>query len=67
MKAWSEIYCGITHYGSCDDYRRSSINIFNTKAQLVRWWRGCGFSPDTEWFDSLDEAKAAGEAWANGK
>lgn len=67
MKTWSLPHHGLTHYGSCDDHRRSSVQQYASKCQLSRWYRGCGFNPETEWFDSMDAAKAAGEAWANGK
>lgn len=67
MKAWTDLHCDVTHYGSCDDHRRSSVTVYGKGAQLSRWYRGCGFNPETEWFDSLEAAKEAGEAWANGK
>lgn len=67
MKTWSEPNNGLTHYGSCSDHRRSSVDKCGTKYQLSRWYRGCGFNPETEWFDSLEAAKAAGEQWADNK
>lgn len=67
MKNWTEPYHGLSHYGSCDDHRRASVQQYNQKCQLSRWYRGCGFNPETKWFDSMEEAKKAGEAWADGK
>lgn len=67
MKTWTEPNRGLSHYGTCGDFRRSSIQQYASKCQLSRWHKGCGFNPETEWFDSLADAQAAGEAWADGK
>lgn len=65
-KTWSAPHCDITHYGQVGDRRRSSITSFSeTRHQLARWHRGCGFNPDTENYDSLEAAKRAGEEWVN--
>ena len=61
--AWTAPYYGISHLGKLSDLRRASVTDYGDSAELTNWWRGCGFSPEHAWFDSVDAAKAAGEQW----
>lgn len=68
-KQWSNLYLDyITHYGDISDYRRASICVIvpNSIYQLSKWYKGCGFNPETVNFDNMDAAKKAGEDWTNG-
>ncbi len=68
-KQWSNLYLDyITHYGDIHDYRRASICVIvpNSVYQLSKWYKGCGFNPETVNFDNMDAAKKAGEDWTNG-
>lgn len=60
---WSPAFCGVTHLGSTDDMRWATVQERGAGAELLKWVKGCGFSPDSVKFGSADEAKLAGEAW----
>lgn len=60
---WTKPYCGLTHCGSIHDFRRASVQDYDGFAELHKWFRGCGFSPEVMQFDSVDAAKQAGEEW----
>lgn len=67
-KQWSNLHLDyITHYGDVSDYRRASICVIipNSVYQLSKWYKGCGFNPETVEFDSMEAAKKAGEEWSN--
>lgn len=61
--SWSEPNCGVTHLGQVGDLRRASIQEYGSFATLLKWFKGCGFNPLTQDFDTVDEAKRAGDAW----
>ncbi len=68
MKTWSKLYLDyITHYGDISDFRRSTVRVIvpNSIYELDKWYKGCGFNPEVLEFSSMDEAKKAGEQWAN--
>lgn len=62
---WSEPQMNNIRYGHVDAIRRASIDVYENAALLTIWWRGCGFNPENKWFDTLEEAKAAGETWTD--
>lgn len=64
MTTWSPLYLDyITHYGNTSDLRRASVCKVGDSWELSKWWKGCGFNPQTQWYDSIEEAKEAGELW----
>lgn len=66
---WSNLYLDyITHYGDTTQmpYRRASVcKETETWYKLSKWSNHCGFSPETVHFDTMEEAKKAGEDWVN--
>ena len=66
MSRWSKPFHGLTHLGESSDRRRVSVQAFSDgRAELFKWYEGCGFSPITEMHDSVELAKAEGERWIN--
>lgn len=64
VQAWSPLYLDyITHLGKVGDYRRASVNCTGKMWQLSKWYKGCGFNPETVSFTTIEEAKQAGEDW----
>ena len=59
---WSEEYCGVQHLGEYS-IRRMWVTVerFGTKARLLEWFPGCGFSPRETLYESVEVAKTAGE------
>lgn len=65
-KDWSRPYLGITHYGALGDMRRSTINVVATDSVVLKLFvKGDGFNPAKKDFKNIEDAKAAGETWAN--
>lgn len=65
-KSWSRPYHGIMHYGAMGDQRRATINIVTDDFIVLKLWvKGGGFNPAKNEFSSVEDAKAAGEVWAN--
>lgn len=65
-KCWSKPYCNLTHYGTLADNRRATVEIGERLHRLSMWSKsGDGFNPPVKWFESVEEAKKAGEEWAN--
>ncbi len=65
-KEWSKPYFGISHFGVLADTRRVTIETHEGFTVLLKWFKGCGFSPDKTVFDSgnhLADAKKSGEIW----
>lgn len=66
---WSKLYLDyITHYGDTAQipYRRATVcKEFEGWYTLSKWSNHCGFSPETKGFDTMEEAKQAGEDWVN--
>lgn len=66
---WSDLYLDyITHYpdsGSFgpNSFRRSTVCVVGSVFQLSKWYKGCGFNPETVNYSSMDDAKIAGEDW----
>lgn len=60
---WSEPFHGVTHIGTPDDVRWATVEDCGGYAHLMRWMKGEGFSCRHGRFPSVEEAKAAGEAW----
>lgn len=64
---WTEPFHGLTHYGELRDIRRASVQMLGSigRAELHKWYQGCGFSPLVEIHPTEEAAKASGEAWVN--
>lgn len=64
---WTKPFHGVQHLGSGkpSDYW-ITVEDRNTFAKLLRWFPGCGFSPQESIHDSVAKAKAAGEKWMVG-
>lgn len=63
---WSNLYLDyITHYGTIHDFRRASVCVIvpNSVYELSKWYKGCGFNPETVTFQTMEEAKKVGEEW----
>jgi len=66
---WSKPYCGLTHCGPAPGIGLTqgwwlTVREFGSFAELTCRAPGCGFSATVEArHSSVDEAKAAGEAW----
>lgn len=64
-KSWTKPYCDVSHYGNISDKYWSTVTKWDSVFCLTKWYPGCVFSPMEEDFNSLEEAKKAGEDWAN--
>lgn len=60
---WSKPYYGISHLGAISDFRRATVDDRVDFVILSKWWKGCGFSPEKQVCNTVDEAKLIGEAW----
>lgn len=63
MKTWTKPYYGVTHCGALGDRRSATVSDYGSFAVLSEIWHGCGFSPNQRQFDTVEEAKEAGELW----
>lgn len=60
---WTRAFYGIQHLGRIGDLRSASVSEYKTFTVLALKWAGYGFSPRELYFDTVAEAKAAGEQW----
>lgn len=62
---WTQPFHGLSHLGQLRDVHRASVQVLGSlgKAELHKWYAGCGLSPIVEIHSSARAAKAAGEAW----
>lgn len=60
-RMWSKPYCGVSHLGEIADLRWATITQWDSFVELTRWLKGS--RPIESTFDTLAEAKAAGEGW----
>jgi hypothetical protein len=58
---WTSPCYGVTYFGSITDYRWVTVVETKSFARLSKW--SGGFSHKQEDYDSVEEAKAAGEKW----
>lgn len=63
IMSWTKPYYGLSHCGSIHDFRRASVQDYGEFAELQKWFKGCGFSPHVEQFDTVSAAMRAGEKW----
>jgi hypothetical protein len=63
-RQWTKPHFGVSHYGLMTDYRRATISEYDTFVELLKIQRGRAFDPQKETFETVEAAKAAGEAWA---
>lgn len=68
-KKWTKPCYGVSHYyRDMGDYRWATVReIREDWYETVYWSKDCGFSPEKETFNSLEEARVAGEWWANSR
>ncbi len=63
---WSDLHLDyITHYGDLTSFRRATvtIDVVGKIYTLSKWYKGCGFSPETVRYSNIDTAMTAGEDW----
>lgn len=61
---WTVPYYGVQHLGQFGTKRSwVTVNECGARAELLRWFPGCQFSPLHSTHDSTADARAAGEAW----
>ena len=63
MKVWTTPFHGVTHCGKLGDERWAVVSDQGGFVTLVKWWSGCDFLPGICEFDTVEQAKEAGEAW----
>lgn len=60
---WTKPYCDTTHLGTLGAVRWATVTDYGSLAELTKWFQGCGLSPNGATYDTVEQAKAAGEAW----
>lgn len=63
---WSPLQFGMQHFPAgpiAGERFRATATDFGTCAEVLCWFPGCGFSPKSFMFESMAQAKAAGEAY----
>jgi hypothetical protein len=60
---WSPPFFGISHYQPQGADRWATVEDRGKVVILLCWYKGCGLTPHPYTFQTLDAAKAAGEAW----
>ena len=63
--AWSKPYYGVSHLGQLADDRWATITDYSSFVELTGWFRSCGTRPNEATFDTVEQAKAAGERWVS--
>jgi hypothetical protein len=63
---WTKEYCSVQHLRrrTGTNGRWATVTNRGSFAELDGWYQGCGFSPYTATFHTIEEARAAGERWA---
>lgn len=62
--AWSKPYYGVMHLGASGDARWATVTDWGSFAEVIKWAKGCGLCNTAEsTYDTVEQAKAAGEAW----
>jgi len=64
-KQWTKPFHGLQHLGELKDPKRVSVQQIADRADLHKWYEGCGFSPIVESHPTVTAAKAEGEKWLN--
>jgi hypothetical protein len=64
--AWSAPYCSVQHLVKRQGThgRWATVTNRGSFAELDGWYQGCQFSPHTATFHTIEEARTAGERWA---
>lgn len=60
---WSTPFYGVSHLGKPGDKRWATVSDRGSFTETQLWFAGCGFYPHEETFESMEEARSAGEAW----
>ncbi len=61
---WTKEYCDLSHLMKGAYNNRElwvTVRRFDDCAKLLEWFPGCVYSPKETWYNSVDEAKRAGE------
>ena len=66
ISSWTKPYCSVQHLLKRQGThgRWATVTDRNSFAELDGWYQGCQFSPHTATFNTIEEARAAGERWA---
>lgn len=66
-QAWTQPFPQISRLGTPGARRWATVSSYAKSLHVLsRWQPGCGLTPDTDNFESLDAAQRAGEEWTNG-
>jgi hypothetical protein len=60
---WTRPFYGIQHTRQRINGRWATVTEWESCVELDGWYEGCGFNPYGARFDTLAEARAAGERW----
>ncbi len=62
---WTTPYLGYQHLleQPTSNGRWATVDDRGSYVELSGWYKGCGFSPYDATFDTIEEARAAGEKW----
>ena len=61
---WTREFHGITHLGICRPSTHwVTVCNYGNFSELSLWFPGCGFSPNTRIYPTVEEAKTAGEQY----
>lgn len=64
---WTQPFPRVSRLGTPGVQRWATVSSYaQTLHVLSRWQPGCGLTPDTDNFESLEAAQRAGEEWAAG-
>lgn len=66
-QAWTQPFPQVSRLGTPGAQRWATVSSYSRALHVLsRWQPGCGLTPDTDNFESLDAAQRAGEEWTNG-
>lgn len=64
--AWEQPFQHVSRLGIPGAQRWATVSSYAKSLHVLsRWQPGCGLTPDTDNFESLEAAQRAGEEWAN--
>lgn len=63
---WTKPFHGLQHYIQRGSYARwATVEDMKSFAMMRGWFEGCGFTPRQSRHDSVEDARAAAEAFVN--
>ena len=64
--AWTQPFLHVSRLGTPGAQRWATVSSYAKSLHVLsRWQPGCGITPDTDNFESLEAAQRAGEEWAS--